>query len=113
MGRSEMPFSRYFGSDGTQVLAEPDIEFDFRGWSCGIELHSFYEKSAGKRYIVVPRHTAIVGVPSDCSEYVTYLDADQHNICVYESRDSPNYRLVRNALAKFVSTARAGDGTAS
>jgi hypothetical protein len=97
-----------------QALAIKDINKLFHICSLDFKLHSFYEtrptKLAGEMDFIVRGQSAISRRPN---ERFTYLDADHHNMCVYKSRNSPDYRLVRGALADLVATARANAGNAS
>lgn len=82
-----------------------------------LRLYSFYESSlyeaqASKKsnVYIVDKDSAILGYPG---ERVGVLYADHRNMSKYESRDSPNYRLVRNALVASIEAIRLGNATTS
>jgi hypothetical protein len=50
--------------------------------------------------MILEKDTSILGYPGETSKA---LDADHHNVCKYESRQDPNYIIVRNVLKSLVS----------
>lgn len=48
---------------------------------------------------VVEKSSAIMAHPSERS---SFLDADHHNVCKYQSRQDPNYKTVLNAIKSMV-----------
>jgi WD40 repeat protein len=50
--------------------------------------------------MILEKDTSVLGYPGETSKA---LDADHHNVCKYESRQDPNYIIVRNVLKSLVS----------
>lgn len=81
-----------------------------------LRLYSFYEGRPSKSGIgesssfVVEKMNAILELSG---ERVSLMDADHMNMSKFESRDSQNYRLVRNALASSIDALRSGNATKS
>jgi hypothetical protein len=112
MLRKSNPFVRDLvpGSEATEFINEHFLQY-----SESFQMYSFYETRptswpGGRGFIIVSKTSAVLGYPR---EHTSPLDTDHSNMCKFESRDSPNYRLVRDTLSGLVSTAGASDGTAS
>jgi WD40 repeat protein/pimeloyl-ACP methyl ester carboxylesterase len=95
------PGARPFVNDlqPNSVMLEA-INEEFPHYCRDLHLFSFYEtlpmNFGIKKGLVVPKDSATLGYEN---ERRMYLDADHRGVCKFESRDSPNYRAVRNALA--------------
>ena len=96
------PGARPFVNDlqPNSVMLEA-INEEFPLHSQDLHLFSFYERlpmNFGiKKGLVVPKDSATLGYTN---ERRTYLDADHRGVCKFDSRESPNYREVRNALSE-------------
>lgn len=82
------------------------INDDFRHYSVDLALWSFYETqklSIGRLFskVIVDPGTGVLGYPQ---EKQMPMNADHRSITKFESRDDPNYHIVRNALASIAST---------
>ena len=80
------------------------INEEFSHYCRDLHLFSFYEtlpmNFGIKKGLVVPKDSATLGYDN---ERRVYLDADHRGVCKFESRESPNYRAVRNALMEAFS----------
>lgn len=76
------------------------INEEFPRYSDALDLFSFHETlpmNLGiRKRLVVEKESATLGYDN---ERTTYLDADHRGVCKFDSRESTNYRSVRNALA--------------
>jgi hypothetical protein len=115
-GKSPEPFVWYSPLVQDLVPGSQTIEFineHFPRYCESLQLYSFYETLPmswlrGEKSIVVPKTSAVLGYPR---EHAIALEADRFNMCKFDSPASSNYLLVRGALARLVSTARASDET--
>jgi hypothetical protein len=58
--------------------------------------------------MILEKDTSVLGYPGETSKA---LNADHHNVCKYESRQDPNYIVVRNVLKSLVSKILTQAGT--
>ncbi|KAH7322926.1 WD40-repeat-containing domain protein [Stachybotrys elegans] len=96
--------ARPFLSDlSSQSAVIQSLNQDFPHHSQQIHLFSFFETLPSdlgmKKSIIVDRSSAILGYPN---ERVDHLNANHRDMCKFSSRDDPNYRSVRNALATTI-----------
>lgn len=93
--------TRPFLSDlsGQSALIQ-SLNEDFPRYSQDLRLFSFFETLPSdlswKKRIIVDRASAVLGYPN---ERVDHLHASHRDVCKYTSKNDPNYRSVRNALA--------------
>ncbi|KAK3936654.1 hypothetical protein QBC46DRAFT_418605 [Diplogelasinospora grovesii] len=82
------------------------INDEFRHYSADVELCSFYEtlslSALGGSIMIVDPESATLGYPREKQFPMT---ADHRSICKFDSPSDPNYRAIRNALAKTVGDA--------
>ncbi|CAH0017931.1 unnamed protein product [Clonostachys rhizophaga] len=78
------------------------INDEFRHFSAGLELWSFYETQNMKRFssLVVNPESAVLGYREEKQIPMT---ADHRSICKFDTPEDSNYALLRNALAATVS----------
>ncbi|KAJ5189674.1 hypothetical protein N7472_008688 [Penicillium cf. griseofulvum] len=78
------------------------INDEFRHFSAGLELWSFYETQNMKMFssLIVDPESAVLGYREEKQIPVT---ADHRSICKFDTPEDPNYALLRNALASTVS----------
>ncbi|KFA81126.1 hypothetical protein S40288_00983 [Stachybotrys chartarum IBT 40288] len=78
------------------------INDEFRHFSAGLELWSFYETQNMKRFssLIVDPESAVLGYREEKQIPMT---ADHRSICKFDTPEDPNYALLRNALASTVS----------
>ena len=81
-------------------LATQSINEEFPQYCQELKLLSFYETlpTIGKS-LIVEQDQATLGYANERREL---LNANHRNVCKYSSRDDPNYRTVRNALASII-----------
>lgn len=101
--------SRPFVSDlSRQSLLVETLNREFPKHCRDIRIFSFFETIPTdigfKKSLIVDRESAILGYTN---ERVDHLNANHRDICKYRSRDDPNYRVIRNALAAVVRDLRA------
>lgn len=86
------------GSSAIQAIND-----EFRNYSQGVELRSFYETQKLKlgmvNMLVVDPESAVLGYPE---EKQMPMNADHRSICKFETPKDPNYVILRNALASTV-----------
>ncbi|KAF4458274.1 nacht and wd [Fusarium albosuccineum] len=77
------------------------INDEFRHFSAGLELWSFYETQIMKRFssLIVHPESAVLGYREEKQVPMT---ADHRTICKFDSPEDSNYSLLRNALASTV-----------
>ncbi|KAF4991313.1 hypothetical protein FDECE_14083 [Fusarium decemcellulare] len=77
------------------------INDEFRHFSAGLELWSFYETHIMKRFssLIVDPESAVLGYREEKQIPMT---ADHRTICKFDSPEDSNYALLRNALASTV-----------
>jgi pimeloyl-ACP methyl ester carboxylesterase len=98
------PGTRPFVADlAPASVAIQAINETFPRYSDRLQLHSFFETipmqiQPSKKELVVKQESAVMGEKYK-NEMSTYLAADHRNVCKYESPESSNYRIVRNAIA--------------
>ncbi|KAL6695111.1 hypothetical protein J3F84DRAFT_349364 [Trichoderma pleuroticola] len=78
------------------------INDEFRHFSAGLELWSFYETHNMKRFssLIVNPESAVLGYREEKQIPMT---ADHRSICKFDTPEDSNYALLRNALASTVS----------
>ncbi|KAM5349228.1 hypothetical protein ACJ41O_005735 [Fusarium nematophilum] len=78
------------------------INDEFRHFSVGMELWSFYETQNMKFFssLVVNPESAVLGYPG---EKQMPMSADHRSICKFDTPEDANYTLLRNALASTLS----------
>ncbi|KAJ5818486.1 hypothetical protein N7474_004077 [Penicillium riverlandense] len=78
------------------------INDEFRHFSAGIELWSFYETQSMKLFssLIVDPESAVLGYREENQIPMT---ADHRSICKFDTPEDSNYALLRNALASTVS----------
>ncbi|KGO68203.1 hypothetical protein PITC_038700 [Penicillium italicum] len=78
------------------------INDEFRHFSVGLELWSFYETQNMKLFssLIVDPESAVLGYREEKQIPMT---ADHRSICKFDTPEDPNYALLRNALASTVS----------
>lgn len=78
------------------------INDEFRHFSAGLELWSFYETQHMKHFssLIVDPESAVLGYREEKQIPMT---ADHRSICKFDTPEDPNYALLRNALASTVS----------
>lgn len=77
------------------------INDEFRHFSAGLELWSFYETQNMKLFssLIVNPESAVLGYREEKQIPMT---ADHRSICKFDTPEDPNYALLRNALASTV-----------
>lgn len=83
------------------------INDEFRNYSSGINLSSFYETQklnmgGGFSTLIVAPDSATLGYPN---EKQMPMNADHRSICKFDTIADPNYLIIRNALASTVNDA--------
>ncbi|OBT68035.1 hypothetical protein VE03_01456 [Pseudogymnoascus sp. 23342-1-I1] len=77
------------------------INDEFRHFSAGLELWSFYETQNMKLFssLIVDPESAVLGYREEKQIPMT---ADHRSICKFDTPEDPNYAILRNALASTV-----------
>ncbi|KAI9659640.1 MAG: hypothetical protein M1831_003721 [Alyxoria varia] len=79
------------------------INDEFPHYCQDLRLYSFYETMPMfyglGRNIIVEKDLAVLGYHNERS---AYLNSNHSNVCKYDSRNDPNYQVVRNALASII-----------
>ncbi|MDI1492486.1 MAG: hypothetical protein OHK93_003700 [Ramalina farinacea] len=81
-------------------LATQSINEEFPNYCQDLKLVSFYETlpTFGKS-LIVEQDQATLGYANERREF---LNANHRDVCKYDSRDDPNYKTMRNALASIL-----------
>ncbi|KAI1450024.1 hypothetical protein F5Y02DRAFT_413701 [Annulohypoxylon stygium] len=88
---------------GNSILST--ISNDFRQLLEDLQFLSFYEtQPLGRFGIVVPEHSAILGLPGTREKQIP-LDADHRQICKFANDNDPMYQQVADNITKMVNDA--------
>lgn len=79
------------------------INDEFRHIHDRLHLYSFYETVPTnfgiKNCLIVEKDSAILGYPG---ERTAYINADHRGVCKFDTPDSPNYLVLRNAFVRTI-----------
>lgn len=96
--RGSKPYVDDLAPDSAILTAMND---DFRAYTYNLHLWSFFETAPMPRLnkLVVDKVSDTLGFGN---EEVSYMDADQRNVCKFRNQQDPNYRKLRSSLCSTI-----------